>query len=118
MAFEWNYRYTDKAIEDLDQIIAYISEKLSNKKAASDFLNELDSTISILTSFPKSGTLVKNHYLHDANVRCTLINSYTLYYYPDYEKQSIMILRLVYGRRDPDYVYGQLKNQFSSKNIR
>ena len=112
MTSDWNYKYADKAVEDLDQIVYYISEKLSNKKAASDFLNELDSTISILTTFPKSGTLVKNNYLHDANVRFTLINSYTLYYYPDYENQSIIILRLVYGRRDPDYVYGQLKNQF------
>ena len=41
MASDWNYNYTNKAIEDLDQIISYISEKLSNKKAASDFLDEL-----------------------------------------------------------------------------
>ena len=42
MASEWNYKYTDKAVEDLEQIMFYISEKLSNKKAASDFLNELE----------------------------------------------------------------------------
>lgn len=116
MASEWNYQYTDKAIEDLDQIIYYIAEKLANKKAAADFLDELESTISILTAFPKSGTLVKNNYLSDANVRFMVLHNYTLYYYPDYEKLAIIILRIIYGRRDPDYVYRQLKSQFSKES--
>lgn len=116
MASDWNYKYTDKAIEDLDQIVYYISEKLSNKKAASDFLGQLESTIGVLTSFPKSSSLVKNHYLSDSNVRFSVINNYTMYYYPNYEKQTIIILRIIYGRRDPDFIYGQLKSQFSSKS--
>ena len=116
MASDWNYQYTDKAIEDLDQIMSYMSEKLSNKKAASDFLDELESTINILTSFPKSGPLVKNNYLSDSNVRFSVVKNYTLYYYPDYEKLTIIILRIIYGRRDPDFIYGQLKSHFSKES--
>ena len=116
MASEWNYKYTDKAVEDLEQIMFYISEKLSNKKAASDFLNELEATVGILTSFPKSGTLVKNNYLSDANVRFMVLQNYMVYYYPDYEKLAIIILRIIYGRRDPEYVYRQLKSQFSKES--
>ena len=116
MASEWNYKYTDKAVEDLEQIMFYISEKLSNKKAASDFLNELEATVGILTSFPKSGMLVKNNYLSDANVRFMVLQNYLVYYYPDYEKLAIIILRIIYGRRDPDYVYRQLKSQFSKES--
>ena len=115
MTSEWSYKYTNKAIEDLDQIVYYIAEKLANKIAASDFLDELESTIGVLTFFPKSGTLVKNNYLSDANVRFSLINNYTLYYYPDYEKQTIIILRIIYGRRDPDFIYSQLKSHFSQE---
>lgn len=116
MASDWNYKYTEKAIEDLNQIVYYISEKLSNKKAASDFLEELESTIGVLTSFPKSGTLVKNNYLSDSNVRFSVANNYTLYYYSDYEKLTIIILRIIYGRRDPDFIYGQLKAHFLNKS--
>lgn len=116
MASEWNYKYTDKAVEDLEQIMFYISEKLSNKKAASDFLNELEATVGILTSFPKSGTLVKNNYLSDANVRFMVLQNYMVYYYPDYEKLAIIILRIIYGRCDPEYVYRQLKSQFSKES--
>ena len=116
MASDWNYNYTNKAIEDLEQIIYYISEKLSNKKAASESLDELESTNGILTSFPKSGTLVKNNYLSDSNVRFSVVKNYILYYYTDYEKLTIIILRIVYGRRDPDFIYAQLKSHFSKES--
>ena len=45
-----------------------------------------------------------------------VLQNYMVYYYPDYEKLAIIILRIIYGRRDPEYVYRQLKSQFSKES--
>ena len=108
MESKWSYRLTEKADADLDDIVQYIAVELSNPKAASDFVDELQSAIEEACSFPKSGSLVSNEYLLVTEVRKKLVGNYILCYLPDSEKKTIFVLRIVYGRRNMDEILRQI----------
>ena len=90
MESEWDYRLTEKADADLDDVVQYIAVELANPKAASDFVDKLQSAIEEARSFPESGSLVINEYL------------------PDSEQKTIFVLRIVYGRRNIDEILRQI----------
>ena len=108
MESEWDYRLTEKADADLDDVVQYIAVELANPKAASDFVDKLQSAIEEARSFPESGSLVINEYLPDTEVRKKLVENYILYYLPDSEKKTIFVLRIVYGRRNMDEILRQI----------
>lgn len=108
MESEWDYRLTEKADADLDDVVQYIAVELANPKAASDFVDKLQSAIEEARSFPESGSLVINEYLPDTEVRKKLVENYILYYLPDSEQKTIFVLRIVYGRRNIDEILRQI----------
>lgn len=108
MESKWDYRLTEKADADLDDVVQYIAVELANPKAASDFVDKLQSAIEEARSFPESGSLVINEYLPDTEVRKKLVENYILYYLPDSEQKTIFVLRIVYGRRNIDEILRQI----------
>lgn len=108
MESKWGYRLTEKADADLDDIVRYIAVDLANPKAASDFVDKLQSAIEEARSFPESGSLVVNEYLPDTEVRKKLVGNYILYYLPDFAEKMIFVLRIVYGRRNMDEILRQI----------
>lgn len=108
MESKWDYRLTEKADADLDDVVQYIAVELANPKVASDFVDKLQSAIEEARSFPESGSLVINEYLPDTEVRKKLVENYILYYLPDSEQKTIFVLRIVYGRRNIDEILRQI----------
>ena len=108
MESKWGYRLTEKTDADLDDIVGYIAVELANPKAASDFVDKLQSAIEEARSFPESCSLVVNEYLPATENRKKLVGSYVLYYLPDSEKKTIFVLRIVYGRRNMDEILRQI----------
>ena len=92
----------------MDDVVQYIAVELANPKAASDFVDKLQSAIEEARSFPESGSLVINEYLPDTEVRKKLVENYILYYLPDSEQKTIFVLRIVYGRRNIDEILRQI----------
>ena len=45
MGYELTYRLTKYAVSDLDEIVSYISNELSNSKAAADFIKRYEKVI-------------------------------------------------------------------------
>lgn len=85
------YRLSEKADADLDDIVRYIAVDLANPKAASNFVDKLQSVIEEARSFPKSGSLVVNEYLPDTEVRKKLVGNDILYYLPDFAEKMIQL---------------------------
>lgn len=108
MESEWEYRLTQKADADLDDIVSYIAIELSNPKAASDFADKLQSVIKEIQSLLKSGSLVVNEFVPDSEVRKKRIGNYTMYCLPDFTEKIIYVLRIVYGKRNMDEILRQL----------
>lgn len=108
MASEWGYQLTQKAKDDLDDIVGYITVELSNPQAASDFVDNLQEVIEEARSFPESGSRVVNEYLPVTEVRKKLVGNYIMYYLPDVTEKTIFVLRSVYSRRNMDEILRQL----------
>lgn len=108
MDSEWGYLMTQKASVDLDDIVGYIVVKLANPKAASDFTEKLQGVIDEARIFPESGSPVSNEYLAVTNVRKKLVGNFIMYYQPDFNEKKILVLRIVYGRRNMDEVLREI----------
>lgn len=108
MGSEWGYRLTKQADADFDYIVRYIKVELANPKAASDFANKLQAAIDEACSFPDSGSPVSNEYLPVAGVRKKSVGNYVLFYLPDHTKKTILVLRIIYGRRNMDEILRQV----------
>ena len=96
----YNYRFTNKAEEDLNDIFHYIAIELDNPIAASAFLERIEKAIYEIRSFPKCGSLVDNEFLSVKDIRKILISNYLLYYRFEEAQECIVILRIIYGKRD------------------
>lgn len=108
MEYEFNYRLSKKAEEDLDNIISYIAVELSNKKAATDFIKKLQNSIEQVCLFPESGAPVNNDLIFDIDIRKKIIGNYIMYYLPDLSKKTIYIVRIVYSKKNMDEILQQL----------
>lgn len=107
----YNFKLTQQASDDLDEIIRYMAMELVNKKAARDFLDDIEETIQEACLFPESGVLVKNDFLPDIEIRKKRVNHYVLYYLPQHKEKIILILRIVYGKRNPDALVFHLEHE-------
>lgn len=72
----YNFKLTQQASDDLDEIVRYMAMELVNKKAARDFLDDIEETIQEACLFPESGVLVKNDFLPDIEIRKKRVNHY------------------------------------------
>ncbi len=104
MESRYQYQFAKRAEADLDDIIRYIAVELMNPVAAGNFLDELQKVIDRIRMFPESGSLVLNDFIPDMGVRKKVIGNYIMYYLPDSDDQTIIILRIVYGRRNMDEI--------------
>ena len=92
------FKFTDKAENDLDAILNFISNKLCNFQAANDLFNEIFKTIHNIIAFPLSYPLLENEYVRNRNIRKAIINNYNLYYV--IENNILVVLRIIYNKRD------------------
>lgn len=100
----YDYDLTEIAESDIDETLSYMEDDLSNPTAASDFMDALEDKIDEICKNPKTGRIVKNPYLKRDDVRRFLVDNYIAYYIIDEDNSKIVILRLVYGRRDLDKI--------------
>lgn len=107
----YNFKLTQQASDDLDEIVRYMAMELVNKKAARDFLDDIEETIQEACLFPESGVLVKNDFLPDIEIRKKRVNHYVLYYLPQHKEKIILILRIVYGKRNSDALVFHLEQE-------
>ncbi|MBQ8380967.1 MAG: type II toxin-antitoxin system RelE/ParE family toxin [Clostridia bacterium] len=107
MEFEYLYRFTERAAIDLDEILKYISLDLGNPIAAGNFGKKVFEKIDMIRLFPDSCERVDNEFLTDKSLRKLLVDNYIIYYKPNYIQKIIIIVRIIYGKRNLDDV---LKN--------
>ncbi|QFJ56078.1 type II toxin-antitoxin system RelE/ParE family toxin [Pseudobutyrivibrio xylanivorans] len=108
MAFKiYDYDFTEIAEADIDETLYYISNELCNPKAAKDFVDELDDKLADICKSPKNGRLVVNEFLKRDDVRRFLVDNYIAYYIIDEANSKIVVLRVVYSKRNQNEI---LKN--------
>lgn len=104
MECKYSYRFTEKAEQDFDEILHYISVDLANPIAAQDLGIKMFEQIDMVRAFPDSGAPVDNEFLSDKTVRKLSVDNYIIYYKAHYDDKIISVLRIVYGKRNLDAI--------------
>ena len=91
---------TELAHQDLDHIISYIAVKLSNPKAAGDFLDEVATCYSYLKSNPLMYTGCLDERLRKEGYRKAVIKNYVLVYKVDEVAHLVTIMRIFYSAQN------------------
>lgn len=76
----------------------HIAFVLKNEKAADDLLDEAESKISALSSFPGKFPLVDDPLLASWQIRFIQIKNYLAFYVISEEKQTVTVIRFLYQK--------------------
>ena len=95
MECKYSYRFTEKAAQDFDGILRYISVDLVNPTAAQNLGRKVFEKIDLVRAFPDSGAPIDNEFLADKTVRKLSVDNYVIYYKAHYDEKIISILRIV-----------------------
>ena len=93
-------RYSERAADDLEDIINYISDELCSPQAAEHFFNAVDEKLGLLREHPYMFPLYHDEKLNADGVRFAVIGNYLLLYLVDDENSVVNIARILHGRRD------------------
>jgi len=88
------------AEDDLDKIIAYITNKLHNKKAAADFLDEFENRLDNLEDQPKMFPKMTEALFAERGYRYFLVGNYLGVYLVVDEDKMVSIIRVLHCRQD------------------
>ena len=104
MEFKYSYRFTEKAEQDFDEILRYLSVDLANPVAAQKLGRKMFAQIDTVRAFPNSGAPVDNEFLSDKTVRRLSVDHYIIYYRAHDDEEMISIIRIVYGKQNLDEI--------------
>ena len=86
------------AVKDIDSICDYLSNELSNPKAANNFIEELQESFQTLIVFPKMYPLIDNIFVDDQSIRKMPVKKYLVFY--RLVNKEIQVIRVIHGRSD------------------
>ena len=109
MTSDYTFQFTEKALSDLDEITDYLVNTLGQRHAAQRLIDEMDQEIHMICRYPESGTPVVNEFIRRTDIRRLVIENYLLYYIADKENQRILVLRIVYGRKDLEEIMREME---------
>jgi len=98
----YKIHYLPLALDDLKDIVRYISHTLESPQAAENFLSKLDKEVRKIADNPFRCRLYTLSETLKYDYRVLHINNYSLFYVVDNKK--IEIHRIIYSRRDIDLI--------------
>jgi addiction module RelE/StbE family toxin len=91
--------YSNRSIQDLDEIGDYIAETLKSPTAALNVVNKIQDIIDTLADFPFIGSLLSTIAdISDSDYRLLVCENYLAFYHVS--DNIVYIDRIIYGRRD------------------
>lgn len=91
---------TDKADEQLWEVILYRADVTGRADAAIELLNLMESSINQLSTFPEMGSWPKYSALRRHGFRVLVVEKFLVFYKVDREQQLVTVHAVVDGRRD------------------
>ena len=103
MAFR--VEYSERAADDLSDIISYISGELCNPQAAERFYNNVNEKLGLLREHPHMFPFHHDKKLNAEGLRFAVIGNYLMFYLVDDDNSVVSIARILYGRQDIQFVF-------------
>lgn len=91
---------TDKAEEQLREIIFYIADDSGSVDIALKYLDKIEAAINQLREFPFSGSLPRYSTLRRQGFRVLIVERHLVFYKINEEEKSVIIYAVVDGRRE------------------
>ena len=91
---------TEPAEQDLNSAVDYFITVLKAPKAAQTLLDEIEDKINFLSNNPLIYEIENDDYLRERNIRSVLVRSHLLFYITNQKSEEVIILRILYARRN------------------
>jgi len=91
---------TDKAEEQLREIIFYIVDVSGNIDTALDYLDKIENAVNRLQEFSESGSIPRYSILKKQGYRVLIIERHLVFYKINEEDMTVVIYTIVDGRRE------------------
>ncbi len=91
---------TDPAEQDLNSAVDYFITILKAPKAAQTLLDEIEEKLNFLSTNPLVYEIENDDYLHERNIRSVLVKSHLVFYIVNQNLEEVIILRILYARRN------------------
>ena len=97
---KYNIVRTDKADEQLRDIIFYIAEDSGSIDIALDYLNKIEKAVNRLEDFPMSGSVPRYTILRKQGYRVLIVERHLVFYKVDESEKVVTIYAFVDSRRE------------------
>ena len=97
---KYSSKRTDKADEQLKDIIFYIADDSGDVELALNYLDKIEKTINRLEDFPESGSLPRYAILRKQGYRVVIVERHLVFYKIMEEAKEVVIYAIVGGRRE------------------
>ena len=91
---------TDKADEQLREIVFYIADDSGSINIALNYLDKIEKAISQLEDFPMSRSIPRYSILRKQGYRVLIIERHLVFYKISEDKKEVIIYAIVDGRRE------------------
>ena len=91
---------TDKADEQLREIIFYIADDSGSVDIALNYLKKIESAINRLEDFPLSGSIPRYSILRKQGYRVLIVERHLIFYKVNYNEKIVIIYAIVDGRQE------------------
>ena len=97
---DFKIKYSERSSNDISDIIDYISDELSNPKAAEKFFVGVSEKIEMLRENPYLFPLYHDKKLSAEGYRFAIVGNYLMFYVINDVNSIVNIVRIVFGRRN------------------
>lgn len=91
---------TDKADEQLREIIFYIADDSGSIDVALNYLDKIEKAINSLEDFPMSGSIPRYSILKKQGFRVLNVERHLVFYKVNEDRKEVIIYAVVDGRRE------------------
>ena len=91
---------TEKADEQLREIIFYIADDSGSVDIALNYLNKIEKAINKLEDFPMSGSVPRYSILRKQGYRVLIAEKYLVFYKVNENEKTVIVYAVVDGRRE------------------
>ncbi len=96
----WEIEFTDQAKRDLWDVIDYITFELREPQIAVNTARQITNEILSLNQMPMRYRLYDEEPWQSRGLRYFSVKNYLVFYYPDEKRNTVFVVRVIYGGRD------------------
>lgn len=97
---KYNIIRTDKADEQLREIIFYIADDSGSIDIALNYLDKIEKAINRLEDFPMSGSIPRYSILRKQGFRILIVERHLVFYKISEDRKEVIVYAVVDGRRE------------------